>query len=73
MLWQLSMHRTVCGGQAVNFEDCQLEALRFRNAQLRLLLLQREEAIARLQQQIANWQQTAIAALAKAEQLEQGQ
>lgn len=49
----------------------EVEALRLRNAHLRLLLMQRDERIAQLQQQMANWQQTAIAALAKAEQLEQ--
>lgn len=54
----------------MNQEDCQLEMLRFRNAQLRLLLVQRDHAIALLHQKLANWQQTAIAALAKAEQLE---
>lgn len=73
MLWQLSMYRAVCGGETVNLEECQIEALRFRNAQLRLILMQHERAIAELQQKLINWQQTAIAALAKAEQLEHEQ
>ena len=51
--------------------DHQAQTLLFRNAQLRLMLLQRDVAIALLQRQIDNWRQTAIAALAKADKLEQ--
>ena len=49
----------------------QIASLQFRNARLRLMLIQRDVEISRLQHQINDWKQTAIAALAKAEQLEQ--
>ena len=51
--------------------DSDHQTLLFRNAQLRLMLLQRDVEIAQLRRQIANWKQTAIAALAKANHLEQ--